>query len=105
MSDDPKALADFIRKKETKRNFPTLGISIRIPIDVLADLQAMASHASVSRNDMAVRLLRSAIADVYQVLFDEQDDVSVADLQTEAHQFLQDYYEEHSADEDQGEGD
>jgi len=104
MSDDPKALADFIRKKETKRNFPTVGISIRIPIDVLADLQAMSSHASVSRNDMAVRLLRSAIADVYQVLFDEEDHASVADLQTEANQFLEDYFD-HSADEDQVEGD
>jgi len=102
MSDDPKALADFIRKKETKRNFPTVGISIRIPLDVLADLQAMSSQASVSRNDMAVRLLRSAISDVYQVLFDEEDHESVADLQVQANEFMQDYYE-HSGEEHPGE--
>lgn len=102
MSDDPKAIADFIRKKETKRNLPTVGISIRIPIDVLADLQAMSSQASVSRNDMAVRLLRSAIADVYEVFEREEDFEGLSLLQAEAGEFFRDYYEE-SGEEDPGE--
>lgn len=88
---------DEIRALLTNQPIPkkqvTIGASVRLPVQLLAEVTTMANRANVSRNEMMSKLLAAAVQASFQALVDSGDTDVIADIQQEADGLAAMYWE------------
>ena len=88
---------DEIRALLTNQPIPkkqvTIGASVRLPVQLLAEVTTMANRANVSRNEMMSKLLAATVRASFQALVDSGDTDVIADIQQEADGLAAMYWE------------
>lgn len=77
-----------IPKKQT-----TIGASVRLPVQLLAEVTTMANRANVSRNEMMSKLLAAAVQDAFDSLLEEGHGDVLMEIQQEAEGLAAMYWE------------
>ncbi len=88
---------DEIRALLTNQPIPkkqvTIGASVRLPVQLLAEVTAMANRANVSRNEMMSKLLATAVQASFERLVETGDTDVLSDIQQEADVLAAMYWE------------
>ena len=71
----------------------TIGASVRLPVQLLAEVTAMANRANVSRNEMMSKLLATAVQASFEALVEAGDTDVLSDIQQEADGLAAMYWE------------
>jgi hypothetical protein len=71
----------------------TIGASVRLPVQLLAEVTAMANRANVSRNEMMSKLLASAVQASFDLLVETGDTDVIAEVQHDADGLAAMYWE------------
>lgn len=92
MSDYEEIHSMLTNRPITKKQV-TIGASVRLPVAVLADIQAMANRVKVSRNEIMAKLLASAVSASHMALIESGDTDVLAELQEDAENFKTGFWE------------
>jgi len=88
---------DEIRALLTNQPLPkkqvTIGASVRLPVQLLAEVTTMANRANVSRNEMMSKLLAAAVQASFEALVEAGDTDVLSDIQQEADGLAAMYWE------------
>lgn len=71
----------------------TIGASVRLPVQLLAEVTTMANRANVSRNEMMSKLLAAAVQASFEALVESGDTDVLSDIQHEAGGLASMYWE------------
>lgn len=88
---------DEIRALLTNQPIPkkqvTIGASVRLPVQLLAEVTAMANRANVSRNEMMSKLLAAAVQESFEALAASGDTDVLSEIQQESDALAVMYWE------------
>lgn len=88
---------DEIRALLTNQPLPkkqvTIGASVRLPVQLLAEVTTMANRANVSRNEMMSRLLAAAAQAAFEALVETGDTDVLSEIQQESDALAAMYWE------------
>jgi hypothetical protein len=88
---------DEIRALLTNQPLPkkqvTIGASVRLPVQLLAEVTTMANRANVSRNEMMSKLLAAAVQAAFDSLLDDGHGDVLIEIREEAHELAAMYWE------------
>ena len=98
-----RVLAEAISRGDSKPKYPVQNVMVRMPINMLATLDAMRERASKSRSAMCVHLIEVALAEVSKHI----DPEDLFEIQSEADDILSSWLEDiaQEANEKTNEGD
>lgn len=71
----------------------TIGASVRLPVQLLAEVTTMANRANVSRNEMMSKLLAAAVNASFDALMEAGDGDVLMEIQEEAKGLAAMYWE------------
>lgn len=88
---------DEIRALLTNQPIPkkqvTIGASVRLPVQLLAEVTTMANRANVSRNEMMSKLLAAAVQESLEALAASGDTDVLSEIQQESDALAVMYWE------------
>lgn len=93
----------LLTNQPTPKKQVTIGASVRLPVQLLAEVTTMANRANVSRNEMMSKLLAAAVQESFEALIEAGDTDVLSDIQHEAKGLAAMYWEslEHEDHEEQ----
>lgn len=83
----------LLTNKPIQKKQVTIGASVRLPVQLLAEVTAMANRANVSRNEMMSKLLAAAVAASFEALVKTGDTDVLSDIEQETDVLAAMYWE------------